>query len=105
MLARLTAIALLLVIFPFVAPGQVQGDAKCPMCSSALVSVPILIGYPSKQMAQEERAGRALLGGCVGDPSRPKMAFVCLKCRQWKKAGTKIWQDLSENFGKDAAGP
>jgi len=67
-----------------------------------LVAVPILIGLPTKEMVREVELGHALLGGCVGDPSKPEKALICLKCQKWKTEQMKYWQVLPRNFGKDS---
>src|SRR5207249_9604076 len=84
------------------AEDRVHRSLKCPTCSTNLVSVPLLIGFPTKEMAREEALGRALLGGCIGQPSNPEKASVCLKCRKLKTEQMKYWQDLPKSFGKDA---
>jgi|GEM_PF-2219836 len=82
-------------------PVQVQ--EKCPACSNRLITVPILIGRPNQKMITEVTHGRALLGGCIGNPSEPEKAFACLKCRKSKDESAKLWQDLPKNFGKYSA--
>ena len=79
---------------------QARLDAKCPNCSTNLITVPVLFGYPSPAMFREVKLGHALLGGCVGGPTT--QAMVCLKCRKWKTEQMKEWQDLPEMFGKDS---
>jgi hypothetical protein len=68
-----------------------------------LRAVPILIGFPTKQMAEQQRQGKALLGGCVGSPDRPPVARVCDQCRMWKTDEMKYWQPLPRDFGEAAA--
>ena len=65
--------------------------------------VPILIGMPSKEMTDEMRAGKALLGGCVPPPGGPPEAKVCERCRTWKTDAMKYWQSLPKEFGELAA--
>jgi hypothetical protein len=99
------ALAAIALVHFTTAADPVHVDAKCPTCSTSLVTVPILIGFPSKQMEREFELGHVLLGGCIGNPSKPETAFVCLKCRKWTTGEMKSWQDLPSGFGKKASTP
>ncbi len=77
----------------------------CPRCQAALISVPVLIGFPSREYTARENRGEALLGGCVGNPAKPESAVVCLKCRKWRTLQMQIWQPLPKNFGSEKASP
>ncbi len=73
---------------------------KCLACKQQnLITVPILIGIPTEEMLRQLEHGRALLGGCVGNPGKPQQAQVCLKCRKWKTKEMKHWQPLPKEFG------
>jgi len=71
----------------------------CPNCGAAMKTVPMLVGLPTKTMQEQMRRGNALLAGCVGNLHNPVFACVCAKCRKWKTAEMKHWQDLPKEFG------
>jgi len=84
-------------------PAQQPDPAgRCPTCSAEMITVPILIGMPTTEMARQLELGRVLLGGCVYDPSQPQKAVVYLKCRKSLQKGMKHWRRLPKDFGKDA---
>jgi hypothetical protein len=80
--------------------AEMKVTYRCPSCGSAMTTVPMLVGLPTKAMHEQLRQGKALLAGCVGNPHDPVFACVCLKCRKWKTATMKYWQDLPKEFGK-----
>ena len=58
--------------------------AKCPRCGSEDV-LPIVYGYPSRELFEESLAGRVKLGGCVVWPGVPE--FHCKACEhEWSAA-------------------
>jgi Zn finger protein HypA/HybF involved in hydrogenase expression len=59
---------------------------KCPKCGSNK-TIPILYGYPSKQMHKAAERGFIGLGGCIVDDSNPE--FRCKECRHEFKKETK----------------
>ena len=81
--------------------AKVKIGWKCPQCGAEMKMVPMLVGLPTKEMAEQVRHGKALLAGCVGDPRNPEQAFVCTECRKWKTDRMLYWQDLPQNFGQE----
>ncbi len=103
--AVLEAIVLTTALSVLVCGCKSQGRLQtCPTCAAALDRVPMLVGLPTKDMADKVDRGEALLAGCVGDPHNPEQAFVCLKCRKWKTQLMKHWQPLPQNFGRKVEG-
>ena len=50
---------------------------SCPKCKSSKV-IPIIYGMPSYELTEDERKGKAIIGGCVID-EEPKDCH-CKEC-------------------------
>ncbi len=59
-----------------------ENPPTCPRCHSDEV-VPIVYGLPGPELAEESRAGRVALGGCVIFPEAPD--WRCVACgHDWR---------------------
>jgi rRNA maturation endonuclease Nob1 len=57
---------------------------RCPRCGSKHI-VPIEYGYPSREMFEDARYGRIVLGGCLVTPDSPD--HLCDSCgHEWRDA-------------------
>jgi hypothetical protein len=73
-----------------------QNALHCPN-GHLVKEVPILMGGPpTEEMADKEKRGEAILGGCMGKDS---IAQVCLYCRIYKTKEMLNWQPVSLAFG------
>jgi len=54
-----------------------RGQMTCPACQSHDV-IPVVYGFPSAKISEDERAGKIHLGGCVVD----NLKWYCKKCGQ-----------------------
>lgn len=79
--------------------AKLNVTAKCPRCSSAMKTVPVLVGLPTTEMTAKLKRGKALLAGCVGDPHNPEYACICPSCRKFKTVRMTYWRDLPAEFG------
>lgn len=51
----------------------------CPKCGSAKEVVPVLYGYATRELMEEARQGKFVLGGCVLSSSSPD--WYCKACK------------------------
>jgi len=58
-------------------PEDSLAPATCPRCGAA-GPIPILYGYPSEEMQELEKAGKAVLRGCVVESASP--VWHCSRC-------------------------
>jgi hypothetical protein len=54
-----------------------QTVPPCPACGAS-DATPIVYGYPDQELAEAERRGEIVLGGCVIGPESPE--FECRAC-------------------------
>ncbi len=80
---------------------QAQAPHTCPQ-GHDLRQVPMLVGFPSRDMLTSVRRGEALLEGCIGNPSKPETAYVCETCKRWRTTSMTYWQPLPKEFGVES---
>jgi hypothetical protein len=76
-------------VSPACEAGNMTAVRTCPACGAREV-VPIVYGYPGRELLADAEAGRVVLGGCIlraGSPTRS-----CNACgHQWGRLRLPRW--------------
>ena len=68
--------------------GETDRMRKCPKCGSSKSVIKIVYGYPGVALAEDEREGKLILGGCCEKLDAPQ--WHCKECQhEWNTLKTQ----------------